>query len=91
MKPYVMTLLAGLLVGCLYGVIHVRSPAPPVIALVGLMGILLGEQLTSTIRQAVEHRKVDIARIAADCRGHLLAHLSAVSHPQGDSNQESSK
>jgi XapX domain-containing protein len=44
-KPYLLSLAAGLLVGTVYALIHVRSPAPPVIALVGLLGILAGEQI----------------------------------------------
>lgn len=45
MKFYLMSLGAGLLVGIIYSLLQVRSPAPPVIALVGLLGILLGEQV----------------------------------------------
>lgn len=41
---YVISLGAGLLAGLLYGLLGVRSPAPPAIALVGLLGMLLGEQ-----------------------------------------------
>jgi XapX domain-containing protein len=41
---YLLSLVAGLGVGILYGLLHVRSPAPPVIALIGLLGMLLGEQ-----------------------------------------------
>jgi XapX domain-containing protein len=44
-KPYLLSLGAGLLVGILYNLLGVRSPAPPVIALVGLFGMLVGEQL----------------------------------------------
>jgi XapX domain-containing protein len=44
MKAYVLSLCVGLLVGAIYGVLGVRSPAPPVIALLGLLGMLLGEQ-----------------------------------------------
>ena len=45
MKPYLLSLGAGLLIGLIYSLLHVRSPAPPVIALVGLLGILAGEQI----------------------------------------------
>lgn len=45
MKLYLMSLSAGLLVGIIYSLLQVRSPAPPIIALVGLLGILLGEQV----------------------------------------------
>lgn len=50
MKIYLMSLGAGLLVGAIYGLINVRSPAPPVVALVGLLGILIGEQLPPLLR-----------------------------------------
>lgn len=45
MKLYLMSLSAGLLVGIVYSLLNVRSPAPPVVALIGLLGILLGEQI----------------------------------------------
>jgi XapX domain-containing protein len=45
MKIYLLSLGAGLLVGIVYSLLNVRSPAPPVIALVGLLGILVGEQM----------------------------------------------
>ncbi len=44
MKMYLLSLAAGILVGAFYSLIHVRSPAPPLVALVGLLGILIGEQ-----------------------------------------------
>ena len=44
MRSYLFSFAAGLLIGCIYSLIRVRSPAPPLIALVGLLGILLGEQ-----------------------------------------------
>lgn len=45
MKVYLISLSAGLLVGIIYSVINVRSPAPPVVALIGLLGMLIGEQV----------------------------------------------
>lgn len=45
MKIYLISLGAGLLVGVIYSLLGVRSPAPPIVALVGLAGILLGEQI----------------------------------------------
>jgi XapX domain-containing protein len=44
MTGYSVSLLMGLAVGVAYALVQVRSPAPPLIALVGLLGILLGEQ-----------------------------------------------
>jgi XapX domain-containing protein len=45
MKIYLISLGAGLLVGIVYSLLNVRSPAPPLVALVGLLGILGGEQV----------------------------------------------
>jgi XapX domain-containing protein len=50
MKIYLVSLGAGLLVGVIYSLMHVRSPAPPVVALVGLLGILIGEQAVPIYR-----------------------------------------
>ena len=48
---YLISLAAGLLVGVIYNLLDVRSPAPPAIALVGLLGMLAGEQLWPVGRQ----------------------------------------
>ena len=45
MKAYLVSVALGMLVGGIYGFFSVRSPAPPVIALVGLLGMLVGEHL----------------------------------------------
>jgi XapX domain-containing protein len=44
MKALVISFLVGMVVGVAYGVIRVKSPAPPIVALVGLLGMVLGEQ-----------------------------------------------
>ncbi|QPH54816.1 DUF1427 family protein [Pontivivens ytuae] len=60
-KPYAISLAVGLLVGGLYALLNTRSPAPPVIALLGLLGMLAGESLVSwarsqmTLSQAADH------------------------------------
>ena len=51
MKIYLFSLGAGLLVGVIYSLLQVRSPAPPLVALVGLLGILVGEQVIPVGRQ----------------------------------------
>ena len=51
MKLYVISLAAGLLVGVIYGLLQVRSPAPPLVALIGLLGILVGEQIVPVGKQ----------------------------------------
>jgi XapX domain-containing protein len=44
MKALLISFIVGLLVGAVYGVIRVKSPAPPIVALLGLLGMVLGEQ-----------------------------------------------
>lgn len=50
MRIYLMSLGAGLLVGIIYSMLNVRSPAPPVVALIGLLGILVGEQIPPLLK-----------------------------------------
>lgn len=61
MKIYLLSLGAGLLVGVLYGLINVRSPAPPVVALVGLLGILAGEQIPAYVKQWLGRQEAGLA------------------------------
>ncbi|MFK7339295.1 DUF1427 family protein [Acinetobacter baumannii] len=49
-NPVRFTLAVGLLVGVLYYVLNVKSPAPPLVALVGLLGMVIGEQLLPFIK-----------------------------------------
>lgn len=58
MKVYLLSLGAGLLVGVIYSLINVRSPAPPVVALIGLLGILIGEQLPPLVRNLLSKEPV---------------------------------
>jgi XapX domain-containing protein len=44
-KTCAVSLVVGLLVGIAYYVLRVHSPAPPLVALVGLLGMLAGEHL----------------------------------------------
>ncbi len=41
---WLLSLLVGIAVGVTYALLGVKSPAPPLVALVGLLGIVLGEQ-----------------------------------------------
>lgn len=71
MKPYLLSLGAGMLVGVLYSLLGVRSPAPPVIALLGLLGMLLGEQAIPLVRKIV-HREPVVAFLRTDCARDVL-------------------
>jgi XapX domain-containing protein len=53
----------GLGVGVLYGLIRVKSPAPPIVALLGLLGMVLGEQLGVWILA----KKVNVTQAASVC------------------------
>jgi XapX domain-containing protein len=54
MRAYLLSVGAGLLVGIVYSMLKVRSPAPPVVALVGLLGMLIGEQIIPVARQLLD-------------------------------------
>jgi XapX domain-containing protein len=75
MKMYLVSLGVGLLVGAIYGVLNVRSPAPPVIALVGLLGILLGEQLVPLAKRLVSNDPVSIKWACEQCGPHIFGQL----------------
>jgi XapX domain-containing protein len=75
MRIYVLSLGVGLLVGVIYGVLNVRSPAPPVIALLGLLGILIGEQLVPLAKRLVSSEPVSTAWIREQCVPHLFGQL----------------
>ena len=55
MAGYLVSLLMGLAVGVVYGLVQVRSSAPPLIALAGLLGMVLGNR-RSTWRSAILRR-----------------------------------
>ncbi len=50
MKAYLFSIGVGALVGIIYGALNVKSPAPPVVALVGLFAMLGGEQVVKQVR-----------------------------------------
>ena len=51
MKVYITSLIVGIGVGVIYSLVNVRSPAPPTWALIGLLGMLMGEQLSPFAKQ----------------------------------------
>lgn len=53
MKAYFLSLIVGLVVGVLYYVLDVRSPAPPLVALLGLLGMVVGEQLIPVVKNFI--------------------------------------
>lgn len=75
MKMYIVSIAVGLLVGCIYGFLNVRSPAPPVIALVGLLGMLLGEQLPPLLRQLWQSEAPKVSWIEDHVKPHCFGQL----------------
>ncbi|RDK02640.1 XapX domain-containing protein [Paraburkholderia lacunae] len=75
MKLYLFSLLAGLLVGVIYSLLHVRSPAPPLVALVGLLGILAGEQIVPVAKQMLAGSGLHTAWSESKCNQHMFGTL----------------
>jgi XapX domain-containing protein len=63
MKVLLLSFIVGLGVGVLYGLIRVKSPAPPIVALLGLLGMVLGEQVGTWVHA----RKLNVAQAASVC------------------------
>lgn len=74
-KAYVIALAVGVLVGAIYGFLNVRSPAPPVIALMGLLGILVGEQIVPLAKQLLAGYPVYSSDVVETCSNHVLGAL----------------
>lgn len=75
MKVYLLSLAAGLLVGIIYSLLNVRSPAPPLVALIGLLGILAGEQIVPMARQIISGHSLAAAWRDAKCTPHIFGML----------------
>jgi XapX domain-containing protein len=75
MKPYLIALAAGLLVGAIYGLLGVRSPAPPVVALVGLLGMLVGEQIVPLVKRVTSSQPLTLNWLQRQCGSHVLGSL----------------
>jgi XapX domain-containing protein len=73
-KNYLISLGVGVLVGVIYALLNVRSPAPPVVALIGLLGMLIGEQIPGLVKQVWRREPVTVSwarPIEPDGLGHL--------------------
>ena len=67
MKIYLVSISVGVLVGVLYGLLDVRSPAPPAIALVGLLGMLFGEQAVPLTKRMMGGQSISAAWVSGEC------------------------
>jgi XapX domain-containing protein len=75
MRMYLLSLGAGLLVGIIYSLLEVRSPAPPLVALVGLLGILVGEQAIPVGKQLLAGSGFIAAWRDEKCTPHIFCML----------------
>jgi XapX domain-containing protein len=75
MKIYLVSLGAGVLVGVIYSLLNVRSPAPPLVALIGLLGILVGEQIIPVGKHMLAGSPILGACREAKCASHLFGML----------------
>ena len=75
MKTYLLSAGAGILVGVIYSLLNVRSPAPPLVALVGLLGILIGEQVVPVGKQLLSGSGLAAAWHQAQCAPHIFGLL----------------
>lgn len=90
MKLYIVSLAVGLLVGVIYGLLDVPSPAPPVIALVGLLGILVGEQVLPVIKTFWRREPTAVSWLQ-QVKPHMFGHLPIGRKPSDASAISSEK
>ena len=86
MRMYIAALVTGVFVGVIYGLLGVRSPAPPVVALVGLLGILVGEQLPPLARQLMAGQPVDLGWLKTVCVPHIFGQLPTKTAADADAS-----
>ncbi|MBR8477107.1 XapX domain-containing protein [Burkholderia cenocepacia] len=89
MKPYIASLLAGILAGVVYALIGVQSPAPPAVALAGLLGILVGEQILPVVRRMFDGIRLGTAWRDAKCSQHMFGALPSAHADASAKHRES--
>jgi XapX domain-containing protein len=75
MKMYLLSLGVGLLVGVIYALLNVRSPAPPIVALVGLLGILVGEQIPPLVKRVLAGHELSFSFLRQHHANHMFGQL----------------
>jgi XapX domain-containing protein len=68
---YIVSLSVGFGVGLLYWLLKVQSPAPPLIALAGLLGMVLGEHAIPVVKSQffAQSQAVEVAMKKPDAPG----------------------
>lgn len=81
MRLYLLSFVGGLAAGVLYALLQIRSPAPPVVALLGLLGMLLGEQAVPAMRRLAAGHGVTRAWLQSHLVPHVFGHLPTGRRP----------
>lgn len=89
MKPYIVSLALGVLVGVIYALFSVRSPAPPIIALIGLLGILAGEQLPPLVKRLFDSSPSASSWLDHQVKPHMFGELPQCARPSNVAATES--
>ncbi|EKY3225330.1 DUF1427 family protein [Cronobacter dublinensis] len=67
MKAWLVSLAVGVLAGAIYATLDVHSPAPPLVALLGLLGMLAGEQVIPVCRRMLRGEPVTFHWFRQEC------------------------
>ena len=59
-NTYSVSLIVGVLAGLIYAIIDVNSPAPPIVALVGLLGMQIGDHIIPLARRLIQRQPVNL-------------------------------
>ena len=86
MKMYILSLGAGILVGIIYNMLSVRSPAPPLVALLGLLGMLAGEQIIPVSKQLLAGTAFSTACIKTQTINHIFGQLPGRNRVEEEKN-----
>lgn len=92
MAAFAISLAMGIVVGIAYGLSGIRSPAPPLVALVGLLGMVVGEHLVPIGKQMLVRPHVASAQHeASEARRADLETASVSASPVISSSKTSSE
>jgi XapX domain-containing protein len=75
----------------IYSLLNVRSPAPPLVALVGLAGILIGEQVIPVGKQVLTGASISSAWKQAMCTQHIFGMLPGHRSPKSAATEAAEK
>lgn len=66
---YIISLGVGFGIGLLYWLLKVQSPAPPLIALAGLLGMVLGEHAIPVVKAQFFAQTTTTVQVAGPVKG----------------------